>query len=143
MKARRKKITFYDQDGRPGGAVEIHESGSRGNRHYNPRRPDGPLCACGARWEPVCSNWKCDGRRVPLAIMRAERESRDTRRYAQARPMQELKRLEPGEPPVKVTATVTTSEPQKPRRPRREGKPINPDGAMAQAWKVAQERRAA
>lgn len=40
-----------------------------------------PTCpsGCGAPFEPICPTYRCPGRRIPLAILHAERENGSTR----------------------------------------------------------------
>jgi hypothetical protein len=68
----RSSIVFHDKDGNFTGKVQVRE-GTRGNRHVNVRRPNGPLCDCGEQWKPVCPNKTCAGNTVPRRIMRVER----------------------------------------------------------------------
>lgn len=72
---RRRRIEFLNEEGVKTGHVDIVETNvnPRGNKHYTARRPDGPVCECGALWKPVCPNPSCGGGRVPKAMERVER----------------------------------------------------------------------
>jgi hypothetical protein len=78
-----KAVTFQTRDGRPAGRVVVSETGvrSRGNAHYTTRRPDGPVCECGAPWTSICPTAGCAGRSIPLAMARSEKQDAGTRRF--------------------------------------------------------------
>ena len=84
-------IEFTNPDGTPAGKVELVYGSSRGNRHYNPRRPNGATCGavtetthpvtgvvtrtqCGEPWKPLCPNFKCSAAQAVRNIERAERQ---------------------------------------------------------------------
>jgi len=50
----------------------VAETGGWGNKHFNARRPNGPLCECGEPWRPLCPNLACPAARVVRDILRAE-----------------------------------------------------------------------
>lgn len=80
----RRTITFTTKDGRYAGKIEVRETGARGNRHFNQRRPDGPLCTepgCGEPWRPICPNYRCPGSKVPRGMIRSEKQDAGTKRY--------------------------------------------------------------
>lgn len=63
--------------------IRVVETGGRGNKHFNPRRPNGPLCpnpGCGEKFAPICPNLRCEGSLVPRGIMRQERMDHGVRR---------------------------------------------------------------
>lgn len=81
----RRTIMFTNRDGRMVGKVDVVEGGGRGNRHYNVRRPHGPLCTepgCGEQWKPICPNYRCPGSKVPRAMVRSEKQDAGTKRYS-------------------------------------------------------------
>ena len=81
----KRTITFTSREGAFAGKVEVRETGSRGNKHFNVRRPDGPLCTepgCGEPWKPVCGNFRCPGSKVPRSMIRAEKQDAGTKRFA-------------------------------------------------------------
>ena len=92
----RRTLIFHDRQGRFVGKAQVRELGSgRGNKHFNPRRPEGPVCgqplvvrhgrvveSCPELFAPVCPNRRCPGHRIPKQIIRNERDGFDARRYS-------------------------------------------------------------
>lgn len=75
--------------------VPVRQTGPRGNKHFNVRRPEGPECGqplihgrdgmpvswCAEIWQPICPNRACPGHRVPKAVIRSERRDVSDKRY--------------------------------------------------------------
>lgn len=88
---RRKTIEFTDHNGDVVKSVELVESSSRGNKHFNCRRPDGPVCGavnetidrrtgkvvsswtCMEPWQALCPNYQCVAARTVRHVERVER----------------------------------------------------------------------
>lgn len=62
--------------------LPVRETGGWGNKHWNLRRPEGPVCpACGEPWQPVCPNLRCPEGKATRAVIRASKRDRNTRYY--------------------------------------------------------------
>lgn len=71
----RTSIEFTDKDGRPAGRAALSETGGLTNKHFRGGRR-AVLCpspGCTELFAPICPNIRCDGSKVPRAMMRLER----------------------------------------------------------------------
>lgn len=85
MAERRQYVTLAGPEGEPW-RLPVREGGGWGNKHYNHRRPQGPVChGCGAPWELVCPTWGCPVGRETRRLIRAEKQDRNTRFYGPRR----------------------------------------------------------
>lgn len=68
-------IEFTDKDGRPAGRAAFSETGGLANKHFKGGRR-AVLCpspGCTEKFAPVCPNIRCQGSKVPRAMMRLEK----------------------------------------------------------------------